>query len=455
MDVTRYGIEECLAATQAADPREAFHRDSTGMTGIIEPFWRDTLEETAARAAEQAREPLHAWVTDVARRCGARFAAASAPLADFALVFALYLAANRDADAATLVTRRLKAVTAEREHVAVLDTIIHAYLGQTALGSGLKLRFPLFTHPGRLAAAESLITELARLKSATWQMRFGTYGRLGYDAWDAGDTVRARRAYQAQLAIAATLTDAERRSNEFQGAAVDIHQALKRFDTTLLDSLRHSTAAYAAYYRALWAKATGGVVPQSPIGEPAPMIEGDFWFRRGDSRAGRPVEGKVNLVVFLNQATCYGGGSSPSCQMHYARLRRLAQRFPALEVTLVAQTLGWFWVAALPAPAEELALLERTWLEERKLPGALAVTNTPFWRLPDPDRRRVNRKVANVTHYSFGGIGQVAADKLYFPASAVLIDQSGRVIDFANSIKEHDLVELIEVLLARQMANRP
>jgi hypothetical protein len=226
----------------------------------------------------------------------------------------------------------------------------------------------------------------------------------------------------------------------------------------LLDSLRHSTAAYASLYRSLVGKVMGtGPLPAGvgqPIGEPAPRIEADFWFRRGDSTATRPTKGKVSLVVFQDPQLCYFGATRPDCQATYARLRRLARQFPALEITLVAQTQGWFDKAAPPAPAEEAALLAHAWLEERQIPAALAVTATPFWRLADPDRRRINRDVPNAIHYTFGrpsararGITNLA------PFDAYLIDQVGALVT-VSSLNEDQLPQLIATLLARPAASR-
>ena len=90
----------------------------------------------------------------------ARWAPATAPLAEFAPLFTLYLTANRDADAAALLARRLAAVDPKRgdaERTAVIDSVV---------------RISLDAQPVRLAVAESLLTEvgIAHLADRT----FGT-----------------------------------------------------------------------------------------------------------------------------------------------------------------------------------------------------------------------------------------------------------------------------------------
>jgi hypothetical protein len=455
IDVARYlAPEECLAATE---------RLEGAVKNTYAERLRDTLPETPIRMLEEARSPLPEPAAEAARRCSARFPVAAAPLGEFAPLLALYLAAGRDADADALVERRLKmvAVTAELERAAVLDTAASIYLGIAALTPSRSLSLPLFTHPGRLAAAERLVTALAQMKSASWQTRLTAFTALAIGAWEAGDTTRAHRMGEAAIALSSTLTPAERRTEDFQLLRTVLDRTVITLnEAALQDSLRQSTAAYAAFYRALWAQVAGlGGTPGRPIGEPAPRIEAEFWFRRDDSTASRPVKGKVNLVVFLDQRVCFGAGASTACLATCARLRRLARQFPALEITLVAQTRGWFHLGVPPTPVGEAALLQRAWLEEQKLPGALAVATTDFWRLPDPDRRRIDRDVASVTRYTFGRTWSVpgASSSLQLQqfSSSFLVDQNGIVVDAYNDIDERQMPELISILLARPVASRP
>ncbi len=58
-------------------------------------------------------------------------------------------------------------------------------------------------------------------------------------------------------------------------------------------------------------------------------------------------------------------------------------------------------------------------------PGSrLAVSTTPFWRLPAPDGRRINQVVTNDTSYAFGGapIGADGGGRVF------LVDQSGTIV---------------------------
>ena len=430
VNVARYPtVEECLAATIRV-------RDSVGVDGA-----HDTLPDTDARAAEDARAPLPPPAVVTAARCGARFSPTIAPLTDFVPLLDLYMAAGRDADATVLVQRRLASVgpTAERDRAAVLDTVIRTYLDGWAIAP----------QPKRLAAAEPLVNQLGQMKGAPWETRFYGYAALMDRAWNSADTALARRMAEPTLAMVSELTAAERRTKWIQligGVDLGLRMLNK---SALLDSLRHSTAAYAGLYQALWDKAIGNGtgLARRPIGETVPTIEADFWYRRSDSTVVRPVKGKANLVVFLGTQG-RAGGSTHSDATKAARLHRLAQRFPDVEATLVAQTNGYFGDTVPPPPAMEAALWARTWFDVRQLTGALAVTNTPFWRLPDPDRRRINRDVPNVVRYNFGRSLSVADGTMF------LVDADGKIVDIA-SVNERQVSPLIEILLNRRLTNHP
>ena len=118
-------------------------------------------------------------------------------------------------------------------------------------------------------------------------------------------------------------------------------------------------------------------------------------------------------------------------------------------LTLVAQTHGYLGAMVPPPPAAEADSLRAWWLEKHHLPGALAVTNTDFWRLQDPDRRRIERTAANKTSYTFGP---------RWPAGgAYLVDRSGTIVDVvapSDASAELRVSRLIAALFAQQTASR-
>jgi hypothetical protein len=445
-------VEECRAAVLRVYDEEFIRNPDS-----------DTLPQTLARVVEEARKPLSERLRRTASACSARYAAATAPLTDFASYLALFLASGRDADATRLVARRLKAVApaALTERGAVLDTVIHEYLNVRGLAvpeATLILPNPLLTQPARLAAAEPLVTELGRMTAVSWVIRGDCYAALANAAWQAGDTLRAAEATKALTALAGTLTDAERRSNEFVnvlGPALDDIQT-RVYQAVFLNSLQHSTEAYAALYEQFWKNVNHGAIPYGftkPIGKVAPPIAADFWLNRSDSTGSRPTKGKVSLILFINEQSLLSTSARPISS--WPRLRRLAQRFPALEITFVAQTYGYFSAAVPPAPVEEAGMLAHALFAERHLSGALAVTNTASWRLPNPDQRRVNPLMPNLINYSFGRTWQPPLSD-GGAMNIFLVDQNGIVVDAtAGNVEEATLPDLIDVLMHRTAATRP
>jgi hypothetical protein len=258
------------------------------------------------------------------------------------------------------------------------------------------------------------------------------------------------------VAVADSLTKAERESEKFEKLAQGAGGRSLVFDAmqvltglpVMLDSLRHGTAALVALERSMWAQATGQR-PESmpfPVGERAPAITADYWFPGEVGGISRPTRGHVALIFILDHALCLyrglPGDVTENCAARLAALRRLSERFPALEITIVSRTHGSFLHAPPMAPGEEAELIRR-WLEPFRVRGAtIAVSSTPFWNLPHPDARRIDKDTPNLTSYSFR--------KSSNPTNtAFLIDQDGIIVS-ALGVNESDLTQFIDVLMHRQ-----
>ncbi|MBX6332426.1 MAG: hypothetical protein IRY91_11315 [Gemmatimonadaceae bacterium] len=390
------------------------------------------IPDTMPWDPEARRRPLPTSAVATAQRCAARWAAPTGTLREFGPLFALYLEAGRDSDAAVLLRRRLAAVDpkqADVERTAIIDSVVGIYLQ---------------AQPVRLAAAESLLSERARHKADRLE-RLKIYVQLMGQAAGVHDTARARRAAQQVVAIADSLTPAERESEEFQESGGPFTAYMMAWSTivgdrVLLDSLRRSTAAYMSLLRSMWArwsKRRPELIDLGPLGEKAPPITADFWFPQDSARHLHPTPGHVALVVFLDRTRCVDGighwldfastdrrDEWHQCWAAAVNLRRLAERFPPLEITVVSRTYGYFMYAPPLSPAEEAAYSAR-WMAGHGIPGTLAVSTTAFGNLNAPDGRRIDKPDSNATRYDSGSKQSRGCGSHFY-----LVDQDGMIVDY-------------------------
>lgn len=470
IDVSRYPtIEDCHAAAQRVmttlSRNEFFeHR-----------IWRDTLPNDPAEEAK----PVPAAVREAVRSCGAKFASAdSVSLEDYRILLPLYIVADWDDQARRLVARRLEVAARESDEVltAVLDTVVAIYSGNprnTFRGlPGISVR------PPRLDLVEEVVQEylpritdrVFRIKLLMAQLHASRRGEARFDS------ARIEWVAPQILALVDSLTDAEKEklAEELTGFSEDKSKLEERLyrriyasiesdskRRALLDSLRHSTAAYAREFRRQQPRSAN-----VPYGEPAPMLEADIWLGCGDRCEPRPAPGRVSLVVFFyhskvrerprEEHVCTQVITNPQevraqCARLVYTLRRLIERFPELDVTIVTRTFGFFGFVKENVTAEVEAELLRRWLESFGVRATIAMTETQHWRLPNHDRRRIDEPTVNEVNYSFNG-----------PAAprnngwSVLIDEDGKIVydtiilpDRRYDDRETRLAEMIEVLLDR------
>lgn len=426
-------IEDCLAANArvwtSVRRREETHD------------WRDTMVFNP----HEGLEPLPTEVTQTATQCAARFDVAKVEPHEFAYAMQLFLDAGRDSDAAALIERRLAAVPAKNtlERGAIVDTAVMLY-------SGAK--------PVRLDAADQLLLHRAKTSSDRVS-RLKTYSTMLLAANNVADSVHANRAAKLIMGIADSLTVADRQSDAFERMRDGYDGSLYIYDAiealtglkTRLDSLRKSTVAYGKLERANWALATGErpEALEIPIAQRATALTADFWYPGTAKSESHPGQGHPSLVVFLEHTGCIGEGSSdnanpiPACTMRTSELRRIAKRFPTLEINIVSSTHGQFMYLPPTSPAEEAALTKEL-VDSLHIPGAiLGVSTTPFFRLPDPDSRRIDKDLPNATHYTFGKTWKVGSGSMF------LVDSDGLIAD-AWRVREEELGQFIEVLMQRQ-----
>lgn len=454
-------IEECQAVVSRTLEYTAARND------LVSGRWGDTLSLVDSLEIP-GMKALPSPVTETVRRCGARFANAdSVPLTLFTVLGRLYLQAGWDAKARALMERRLAAIEPkdDTERAAVIDTIVQILKADSRNRIGLR----------RSTMAREIVAEhLPKVSDRVKRLRVYS-DMMNFAVWEKPqDSVTARvlRLANKMAIILDSLTERELddllSNYGILGEGIDnagdfaaryyalINGSLGK--RAFLDSLRRSTAAYVKVKLDNWTRATG-MRPEAyyfgndPLGEHAPPIEADIWLGHDPASGPRPAPGRVSLVVFLNSHECNGVITSSSrlygnCTWRLAPLSRLEKRFPKLEITVVGQSNGYFLYLKEGVTPEKEAALTKQWLETHGVDAPLAMTTRDFWRLPDPDGRRMNSPTDNSTNYSFGRNLKIANGR------AFLIDQDGIVVHASEmnlSAVFEDFTAMIEILLQRQV----
>jgi len=453
VDVSRYQtVDECLSATVRVN-------DSIIAWATVRS---DTLPVTPQEATQRRPVP----VVQTARRCSSRFSAAKVPIADWFFVFNLFLYAERYEAADSVLQHRLMGLTFGRTARdsgviqtpgALHDSSVHQLRG-AVLDSAITAH--LRTKPVRFSVVDPLMRELIALPhTVVWKVANGLNGYL-LAAREAMDTTRGRWAAEQFDVISKRITSRDVRDTMYRVFVEYYNRALDyQSRDALRDSLLKSTSGYAALRQTNWQKASTHKRSPLSIGRSAPVIHGDFWY---DTSAGdtviahavppspRPVPGRPSLVVMLTPK-CRGypwsadGRPHWACFQAYSVLRRLATRFPALDITIVSQTLGAYDLLPPLQPAAEAELLSRWWQGYHRLHGTLAVTRTAFWRISDPDRRKILEPTRTEQDYRFGAAIPLPV------LQAFLIDADGIIVDGAQLTRhtERDWNDLLEILARR------
>lgn len=424
VDVASYQtVDECLAAVERV-------QDSASTP--------DQMIRALKAPEEATLSALYPVTVQVAERCSARWNASDVSLRDFNQMLKLFLQANRDEDASQLVLRRLNSGqgTADTGRFMVIDSIAEVYIS---------------AQPARFHEAESFVQQLEDLPKETGKgyTLIRHYSRISNAAALVNDDDLAIRSARKVVDIASGLTVEEKSTPIWmrivRGLVYNAHSYLNW--PVQLDSLKASTQSYADLAFDNWARTDAGNADRNefPIGAEAKPLESEFWLTASDSIPQsapdhpRPANGRISLIYFMNNSC-----PTINCWESYASLNRIYKAFPELEITIVTQTLGFFQNQVPPPPEVEARLYKQWLLDFHKLPAVLAVSETAFWRLHEPDRRRINEPTENRVNYTFGQ---------WQPTGRVgyLIDDSGKVIYVAmvNQDSERKFKDLLRVLTSR------
>lgn len=444
--------------------------------------WPDTLPHDRA----EARQPFPAIVGETSRTCLEATAedAAAAPVTSWRVLANLYLHAGSEDSARAVVERRLAAVEPDstNELNDLFTQIQLLYHGRGA-GIGWTGVRPPVPAPGDdivLSHIDLMPTLDRRLQVYMQMLITGGEGPCVDTA--AGE--RARRLLARMSAQMDSLSDDDAQRMADRGLINDdmrmtVEKARDRLAgmssffvgrcLMLKEQLPVSTPAYSDAIRGAFSQASGEP-PEAypwPLGQEAPRLEGDVWLGcEEDPCEAYPRPGRVSIVAFhtpeagtrtrvrervlpdlLSPLVAEGG-----CAERAASLRHLQDRFPEIDIIVVARTWGTYHYAKEGiTPESEAERLRECFTSHGLDRVILTMTETPGWRLPEPDGRLPAQPAANWTNYSFGAIWSDPDREQH--GSDVIVDQDGYVLNaFVRRVERYSeemFAEVIEVLLER------
>ncbi len=455
-DVSKYvSMEDCLAGLERIKEYEVRKL----------PYWIDTVELVGGGELS----PVAAKAKDFSARCLAKFNPDSVDLDNYMLWMRMYLSAGNDKAAELIAKRKLDESSWESSDSSkLLSRVIGGVVGE------YRNAIPKRSQLGR-AIIDFYLEDPNRPTSLEHIVNL--YVSKTVQELDRGDTAAGKLWAHKVLAVIDSSAKLGRDSAFIKkSGSVFIAQARELIENdVLLDSLRVSGEAYAMLKHSIW-KDTPNEVRESHInmiGEKARPLKGEFMYSRSGERlnnsikltgtselsvASYPSIGKVSLVVFL-----YGGcrDEAPStstpkernshrtmCLDSYTIMRRIAKRYPEVDMTIVTKTMGYLGEIGPLAPENEADSLRSLWLDRHKLPARLLVENTEYFRLPGLDGRRVDHSYENSMNYSSlspNKSGELPNKSVY------LIDSDGTIL-LSGSLHlsfEKQAKEILDVITKR------
>lgn len=337
-------------------------------------YWRARQDSARYNPATDTMLTVSA---DIARECVAKFKDATLTPRDYVPLAQVYLAVNDDAAAAATISRRLALpdVKASGPKAWVLADIVSAYLGAS---------------PARLAAIKphfTLLDALSGAEAAVGKVR--AYRSLAIYYWRTGETEKMVSAAERLIAAGKGLNGHDR--NEYASYLFLGYRYLAEAEATRTGD---SVAP-----RAIMARATADIGKLMNVnrlienyttifglyGSKAQRITADNWITAGADTVF-PVAGKFNLIVFRPHR-----GNIPA-------IRRLGTKYhDKLNVIGILGTVGYFKDLGPLTPQLEAQELRKYYIDELKIPGALALNTTIFDKMPDG--RRAPQATANEKAY--------------------------------------------------------
>ncbi|HXC24446.1 MAG TPA: hypothetical protein VNU46_00915 [Gemmatimonadaceae bacterium] len=401
------------SSAAAQDSTYAYYTEGSCLQAVdrtTATFWRTGPDTTRYSIAHDTLLTVSA---NVARRCVTKFTVATTQPRDLLLLAQLYLAAGDDSSANAAVARRLASEST-------------APIGVRAKTIAQIASVYLNAKPHQLARARHYVAELDGMQApdaAVWQLAIHVLLlRYAYDL--ALDDAQAIAEANAVITAGQRLTPHDR--EEFSWALLRGYEILSSFAA---DS-EGAAAAHLVVRRArhdigklhdILQRLDGIDSLVSLYGIPAPPL-GGVWFG-ASSETTRPPLGKISLIIL-----------TPSREIMPA-LRRLQHEFgDQLEMTIVAQTVGYFEGQGPMTPSGEMSYLWEHYHTTLHAPGVLVLSETQFTTLPDG--RRVGEPTENQLAY-----------KTPFHVGYVLVDRQGIIRTIQTQLNEQRLAAAIQKLM--------
>lgn len=448
IDVSKYKtVEECMALRNRLWQREKRKL----------PYWEDTLKINNTVKRNAYPDP----VKDTLVLCVNKFSLENVDYDNYSEYLdwiTVFFDALRDSDAKAVIEKKLSTTKWDKEDTAGRHNVIISIINAIQMGKGLRW--------------ETLLKLSNMMDSAgdqtPWRSRMIVYNTVFVLAGEFDDSVVQRSAAEKIIALEKTLTDDDKITRYWTLAGRQhALEALEFMNSReMIDSLRVSGKAFVAFRSSHWEAVRGANTDKLPnyVGEIAKPVTADFWFKRekdtvvklAQSPEGRSTLGRISMVVFYDIKCAdktptfigqyhrsYPGGY---CLSSYPILKRTIEQYPSLDVTIVSITDGYIADTEPMTPEEEATQKSLWWLSTHKLPVTLAVSDQKFFRLPEPDGRRIDEPHQNSLNYLFDSPrNRVGA------SSAFLLDEDGTVI-WSGSLSrftEPVFIKLLEVVTKR------
>lgn len=434
IDLSKYTtIEECMALKNRLNARERRNL----------PYWKDSLEYTRTEKLDAQPAP----VFDTLNMCMEKFSIANVDYKNYKEYLdwiTVFYDIGRGDNAQAIIDTKLSTAKWDKEDTAGRHKVILDLL--SPLESSRPMPWDIFVRTAKMIDSPEA--------SSPWETRMSIYSSLMSLSEDVNDTVTQKYAAEKIVELTNTLTEADK-INEYwkhNGRYYSLQALDFLHNSEMLDSLAVSSKAYIALRNSYWQNIRGQNSDNLPnnVGETAKPLTGDFWFKREGSSVVRlneapgpsPQPGSLNLIVFLEiRCTDYTPvfldeyrreyPSNAMCMASYPVIRRLAERYPALRITVVSMTDGFIGLSEPMLPEEEAVQKSQWWLGTFRLPVTLIVAEQKFFKLPEPDGRRVDEIHSNTLNYSFGkNITRIQSGRAY------LVDVDGTIL-FAEGLNPH------------------